>query len=75
MAFDSTDRFLKTTALLTFSLYMLIEHPGITRRLREEILLVVGPKGMPSHDAIRDMKYLRAFLNGAYFCPRIRIPA
>ncbi|KAJ3573840.1 hypothetical protein NP233_g2179 [Leucocoprinus birnbaumii] len=52
-----------TASLLTFSLYMLIEHPEINRRLREEILSTVGPKSRPSYDDIRDMKYLRAFLN------------
>ncbi|KAF9444176.1 cytochrome P450 monooxygenase pc-3 [Macrolepiota fuliginosa MF-IS2] len=52
-----------TASLLSFSLYMLIEHPDITRRLRTEILSTVGPKSMPTYDDIRDMKYLRAFLN------------
>ncbi|KAF9445059.1 cytochrome P450 monooxygenase pc-3 [Macrolepiota fuliginosa MF-IS2] len=52
-----------TASLLTFSLYMLIEHPDITRRLRTEILSTVGPKSMPTYDDIRSMKYLRAFLN------------
>ncbi|KAF5354751.1 hypothetical protein D9756_005648 [Leucocoprinus leucothites] len=52
-----------TASLLTFALYMLIEHPEINRRLREEILSRVGPESRPSYDDIRDMKYLRAFLN------------
>ena len=34
------------------------------RRLREEILDVVGPTRRPTYDDIRNMKYLRAFLNG-----------
>ncbi|KAF7782846.1 hypothetical protein Agabi119p4_2222 [Agaricus bisporus var. burnettii] len=52
-----------TASLLTFSLYMLTEHPEILRRLREEILSAVGPKSRPSYDDIKEMKYLRAFLN------------
>ncbi len=43
---------------------MLIEHPEITRRLREEILSLVGTQSRPTYDDIREMKYLRAFLNG-----------
>ena len=46
---------------------MLTEHPDITARLREEILARVGPNKRPDHDDIRNMKYLRAFLNGACF--------
>jgi cytochrome P450 len=52
-----------TGALLTFSLYMLAEHPDIAQRLREEILTKVGATECPSYENIRDMKYLRAFLN------------
>lgn len=43
---------------------MLAEHPEITRRLREEILSKVGESRRPTYDDIRDMKYLRAFING-----------
>jgi len=42
---------------------MLIEHPNIIRRLREEIFSIAGPKARPTYDDIRDMRYLRAFLN------------
>jgi len=52
-----------TASLLSFSLYMLIENPEITRRLREEIISLVGTNSRPTYDDIRDMKYLRAFLN------------
>jgi hypothetical protein len=33
-------------------------------RLREEVLTKVGPADMPTYDHIRDMKYLRAVING-----------
>ncbi len=33
-------------------------------RLRQEILEVVGPSRRPTFEDIRDMKYLRAVLNG-----------
>ncbi len=58
---------MQTANTLTFAVYMLTEHPDITARLREEILARVGPNKRPDHDDIRNMKYLRAFLNGAPF--------
>jgi len=33
-------------------------------RLRQEVLTHVGPTSRPTFDDIRDMKYLRAVLNG-----------
>lgn len=45
------------------SIYMLSQHPAILRRLREEILTKVGTR-RPSYDDIKEMKYLRAFING-----------
>ena len=56
----------KTMSLLTFSFYMLSEHPGIEQRLRQEIYDVVGQTGRPTYDQMREMKYMRAFLNGVY---------
>ena len=57
-------------SLLTFSFYMLSEHPDIEKRLRQEIYEKVGRTGRPSYDQMREMKYMRAFLNGMYsqFC-------
>jgi cytochrome P450 len=52
--------------LLTFSFYMLSEHPDIERRLRREIFDVVGQTGRPTYDQMREMKYMRAFINGMY---------
>ena len=45
---------------------MLAEHPDIESRLREEIYEKVGETGRPTYDQIREMKYMRAFLNGMY---------
>ncbi|KAL4245150.1 cytochrome P450 family protein [Abortiporus biennis] len=52
-----------TAATLTFAVYRLTQHPDIVRRLREEILSKVGSSRRPTYDDIRDMKYLRAFIN------------
>ncbi|KAJ6579544.1 cytochrome P450 [Mycena vulgaris] len=52
-----------TAATLTFGVYMLAEHPEIMERLRSEILSTVGSSKMPTYDDIRNMKYLRAFIN------------
>ena len=52
-----------TACTLTFGVYMLTEHPDVLRRLREEILSRVGPTNPPALEDIREMKYLRAFIN------------
>ncbi|KAK0458663.1 cytochrome P450 [Desarmillaria tabescens] len=51
-----------TASLLTFVMYMLCEHPSMASRIRAEILEKVGT-WRPTYEDIRDMKYLRAFLN------------
>ncbi|KAF5358873.1 hypothetical protein D9757_012297 [Collybiopsis confluens] len=52
-----------TASLLTFTVYMLSQNPHILRKLREEILAVIGPQRRPTYDDLREMKYLRAVLN------------
>lgn len=61
-----------TAATLTFVVYFLSMYPNIMDRLRKEILEKVGPSKRPTYDDIREMKYLRAVINGM-FRP-IRIP-
>ncbi|KAK0481271.1 cytochrome P450 [Armillaria novae-zelandiae] len=51
-----------TASLLTFTVYMMCEHPEMATRLRSEIIEKVGTRA-PTYEDIRDMKYLRAFLN------------
>ncbi|KAJ7182201.1 cytochrome P450, partial [Mycena crocata] len=48
-----------TASLLTFTVYMLAEHPEVLKKLCAEILHVVGPMHRPTHDDLREMKYLR----------------
>ncbi|KAF9475912.1 cytochrome P450 monooxygenase pc-3 [Pholiota conissans] len=52
-----------TGSLLTSSFYMLTQHPDIEKRLREEVIDEVGPSSSPTYENMREMKYLRAFLN------------
>jgi len=52
-----------TAALLTFTVYMLSQHPDVLQKLRAEVLEHVGTSRMPTYDDIRSMKYLRAVLN------------
>ncbi|OBZ76403.1 hypothetical protein A0H81_03439 [Grifola frondosa] len=52
-----------TASTLTFTIYLLCMYPDVLKRLREEILLHVGPTRRPTYDDIRGMKYLRAVLN------------
>ena len=40
-------------------------YPAVLSRLREEILTKVGPTRRPTYDDIRELKYLRAVINGA----------
>ncbi|PBK72419.1 cytochrome P450 monooxygenase pc-3 [Armillaria solidipes] len=51
-----------TASLLTFAMYMMCEHPKMVQRLQAEILEKLGTR-RPTYADIRDMKYLRAFLN------------
>ncbi|PPQ85711.1 hypothetical protein CVT25_002479 [Psilocybe cyanescens] len=52
-----------TMCLLTYAIYMLAEHPGIEKRLREEIFAKVGPTEAPKYEQMREMRYVKAFLN------------
>jgi hypothetical protein len=50
---------------------MLAEHPDVLRRLREEMIKKVGLNRRPTYEDIKDMKYLRAVINGSFisfFC-------
>lgn len=39
-------------------------YPHVMTRLRQEVLDKVGLNGKPTMEAIKDMKYLRAVING-----------
>ena len=53
----------QTALTLTMAIYMLSQHPDSLCRLREEVLTKVGTR-RPTYDDIKEMKYLRAFING-----------
>lgn len=55
---------LQTAGLLTFVIYLLSQHPNILARLREEILSQVGSTKHPTPEDLREMKFLRAVING-----------
>jgi len=52
-----------TASTLTFTVYMLAEHPEVLRRLRQEILEKIGPQRRPTYDDIKNMKFLKAVIN------------
>ncbi|KAI0791801.1 cytochrome P450 [Abortiporus biennis] len=52
-----------TASALTFAMYELTQHPEIFAKLRQEILNQVGENRRPDYDDIREMKYMRAFIN------------
>jgi cytochrome P450 len=49
---------------MTFMTYLLSQHPDVLARVRAEVLENVGPFAAPTYDNIRNMKYLRAVING-----------
>ena len=49
---------------MTFMIYLLSQHPDVLARVRAEVLENVGPSAVPTYDNIRNMKYLRAVING-----------
>ena len=44
--------------------FLLSIHPEVFDRLRTEVLEVIGPTERPTFERIREMKCLRAVLNG-----------
>ena len=54
----------QTASTLTFVIFLLSLHPEVLQRLRDEVLEVVGPTERPTYENVREMKYLRAVLNG-----------
>ncbi|KAF7369356.1 hypothetical protein MVEN_00264200 [Mycena venus] len=52
-----------TMSVLTILIYFLAMYPHVTARLREEILVHVGPTDAPTYEDIKPMKYLRAVIN------------
>ena len=52
-----------TSCTLTFAVYALASHPSVLARLRAEVLATVGPARRPSYADVREMKYMRAFIN------------
>ncbi|KAI0747481.1 cytochrome P450 [Fomes fomentarius] len=52
-----------TSCTLTFAVYALAQHPDVLNKLRSEVLKVVGSSRRPTYDDIREMKYMRAFIN------------
>jgi len=55
---------LQSSSALTFLFYFLSMHPDVLQRLRKEVLDTVGPSARPTYQQIKDMKYLRAVING-----------
>lgn len=54
----------QTSVTLTFAVYFMALHPDVLRRVREEVLQKFGGSRNPTYEELRDMKYLRAVING-----------
>ncbi|KAJ7125198.1 cytochrome P450 monooxygenase pc-3 [Mycena epipterygia] len=52
-----------TMSVLTNVIYFLACSPAVTARLRDEIIMFVGPSAQPTYENIKQMKYLRAVIN------------
>lgn len=55
--------------------YFLATNPTALARLREEVLEKVGPSEKPTYDDIRDIRYLRAVINGGLLSSTIKYHA
>ena len=70
-----THESVQTTALAMFTVAMLADHPAVFARLRSEVLETLGPHGKINPDNLKQMKYLRAVLNGkVFFYQRLTLP-
>lgn len=52
-----------TACTLSWTIYELARHPECVKRLRAEILSVVGPDRAPTYDDLKSMKYLQNVMN------------
>ncbi|KAJ7047927.1 cytochrome P450 monooxygenase pc-2 [Mycena alexandri] len=52
-----------TSATISFAVYMLAQHPEMAKRLRSEVLEKIGSSRRPTHEDMKTMPYLRAFIN------------
>ncbi|KUI54094.1 Cytochrome P450 52A13 [Cytospora mali] len=52
-----------TAAALSWTIYELGRHPEVVRKLRDEILSVVGPDKAPTYADLKGMKYLQNVIN------------
>jgi cytochrome P450 len=57
-------------AALSFMFYFLSLHPSVLARLRQEVLDRVGGTRRPTYEDVKEMKYLKAVLNGSFFFGR-----
>ncbi|CAK5272720.1 unnamed protein product, partial [Mycena citricolor] len=53
-----------TMHVTTMVIYFLSMYPDVCARLRAEVLEYVGPTRRPTYDDVKNMKYLRAVING-----------
>ena len=56
----------QTASLITFAVYMLSKHPRVYDRLLQEIVDTIGTENRPTSKDLRNMKYLRAVLDGRH---------
>lgn len=56
----------QTSTTITIAIYLLTMHPEVFTRLRKEVIDTVGCVNPPTYDDLREMKYLRAVVNGVF---------
>ena len=64
----------QTACLLTCCTYILSQRKDLEQRLRAEIFEKVGPTQRPTYDQIREMKFMRAFINGKFLLRQCHLP-
>ena len=58
-----------TASTLTWCIYLLSQHPDVLERLRAEVLEKVGAIRRPDFDVLKELKYMRAVINGECHAP------
>ena len=59
---------LQTSTTATYMLYALARHPEVQRRLREEVLSVVGPTAMPTNKQLQELHYAKSIITETLRC-------
>ena len=64
---------LQTSTTATYMLYALARHPEVQRRLREEVLSVVGPTALPTSKQLQELHYAKSIITETLRCVCVHV--